>query len=315
MIDLYDGTLGLKHNKDAIVKQLTEYIIRSDEDLSYGILEKQTKVVIITGKNDLENKIPTFYHPVIFEFRNTKYVAMDMRLFVSKPKDEITNITNILKDKNNGKIALARLIITKMFLDDDLRFLLAINKSVLDMFANIVTTIYRNITMDMGIIPIVNLSCNYHYLTFENSSPISAITFIQNIDQKIRQNVSITNPNLINNFKEDIEKEYLPNPSVLLGDLIDVISVVGEGTRATKVTSDIFLASISRTFFALNSAELSIAMIESKANLIGILYGVMSNSLQKKSILYKTIDFGKRYNGLREFLSVMDRTFTEQLSL
>ena len=315
MIDLYDGTLGLKHNKDSLIKHLTEYIIRSDEDLSYGVLERQTKVVIITGKNDLENKIPTFYHPVIFEFRNTKYVAMDMRLFVSKPKDEITNITSILKDKNNGKIALSRLVITKMFLDNDLRFLLAVNKSVLDMFTSIVTTIYRNVTMDMDIVPIVNLSCNYHYMTFERNDAISGNEFMHNVDQKVRQNVSVTNPNLINEFSKEIDNKNIPNPSKLLGDLVTVISTVGEDTRAAKVTSDIFLASISRTFFGLNSAELAIAMVESKANLIGILYGIMSNTLQKKSILYKTIDFGKRYNGLREFLSVMDRTFTEQLSL
>ena len=315
MIDLYEGTLGIKHNKDSLVKHLTEYVIRTEEDLSYGVLEKQTKVIIITGKNELENKIPTFYHPVIFTFKNETYVSMDMRLFVSKPKDDIVNITNILKDKNNGKIALSRLIITKMFLDNDLRFLLAVNKSVLDMFTNVITTIYRNITMDMEVIPVVNLSCDYHYMTLERKDAISSNEFMQNIDQKIRQNVMTTNPNLINDFMKIIDSKLIPNPSKLLGDLVTTISVVGKDTRAPKVSIDIFLASISRTFFGLNTAELAIAMVESKANLIGILYGIMSNVLQKKSILYKTIDFGKRYNGLREFLSVMDRTFTEQLSL
>ena len=313
MIDLYQGTLGLKHNKESLVKSLTEYLIRTDEDLSYGVKEDKTKVMIITGKNELENKIPTFYHPTIFEYKGDTYVAMDMRLFVSKPKDDTVSIEKILRDTNNGNIALYRLILTKMFLDNDKRFLLAINKSVFDMFSGVINNIYRNTTMDSQLLPYVSLGCNYHYNTFEIDKPIQCNEIPRTIYDNVLNIVKLNNPELINKFVNLCSADSIPNPSRLIGDLVDVISTIGEDTRASKVTSDILIMALSRSFFALNSSELAIAFVESKANMIAILYGVLSNSFQKKSIMYKTIDFAKRYNNMKEFLNVMDRVMKEQI--
>jgi len=315
MIDLYDGTLGLKHNKNDIVKHIVEYMIRTDEDLSYGIREDNTQVILITGKNDLEHKIPTFYHPVIFEYKNTQYVSMDMRLFVSKPKEDGIPITKLIKDTNNGNIALYRTILTKMFLDNDLRFLLAVNKSVLDMFTAIITTVYRNTTMDSQLTNYVSLGCNYHYITFENDNPIQCDQILRSISDSVRNVIQSVNPDILTRLTTGCTTKNIPNPSKLLGDLVDTITYLGEDTRASKVTSDVLLTALSRMFFALNTAELSIAMIESKANMIAILYGILSNTLQKKSIIYRTIDFGKRYNHLNDFLSVMERTIKEQIVL
>ena len=312
MIDLYQGTLGLKHGKDSLIKSLTEYLIRTDEDLAYGVKEERTNVMIITGKNELENKIPTFYHPVIFEYKGNTYVAMDMRLFVSKPKDENVSIERILKDTNNGKIALYRLILTKMFLDNDKRFLLAINKSVFEMFSGLINNIYRNTTMDNQLLPYVSLGCNYHYNTFETEG-IDCNDISRSIYDNVLNIVRVSNPDLLNKLVDSCRNKSIPNPSKLLGDLVDVISIIGEETRANKVTSDILIMALSRSFFAINASELAIAFVESKANTIAILYAVLNNSFQKKSIMYRTIDFGKRYNNMKEFLSVMDRVLKEQI--
>jgi len=313
MLDLYQGTLGLKHNKDSIVKSLINYLIKTDEDLTYGVKEEYSKVMIITGKNELENEIPTFYHPVIFDYKGENYVAMDMRLFVTKPKDELVNIERIIKDTNNGHIALYRLILTKMFVDNNKRFLLAVNKSVFDMFSGLINNIYRNTTMDTQLLPYISLACNYHYNTFENKKincdDIPRLTF-----DNVINIVKTYNINILNKLVDLCRNNKIPNPSLLLGDLVEVISSLGSDTRASKITSDVLLMTLSRSFFALNSSELSIAFIESKANMIAILYGILSNSFQKKSIMYKTIDFGKRYNNMKEFLNVMDRVIKEQIN-
>ena len=313
MIDLYKGTLGLKHNKEQIVKFLIEYLIKTDEDLTYGVKEDKTKVMLITGKNELESSIPTFYHPVIFDYKNEKYVAMDMRLFVSKPKDNFP-IENLIRDKNNGNIALYRLILTKMFLDNDLRFLLAVNKSIFDMFSSIINNIYKNMTMDSQLLPYISLGCNYHYLTFENNDKIDCNQLPRNIFENVLNVVKINNPNLITDLVDLCKNDKIPNPSLLIGDLTNVISTLGKNTRANKITSDLLMMTLSRSFFALNSNELAIAFTESKANMIAILYGVLSNSFQKKSIMYRTVDFGKRYNNMKEFISIMDRVINEQLN-
>ena len=312
MIDLYQGTLGLKHNKDSLVKSLIEYLIRTDEDLTYGVKEVNTKVMIITGKNELESKIPTFYHPTIFDYKGDTYVAMDMRLFVSKPKDDI-NIEKLLRDTNNGNIALYRLILTKMFLDNDLRFLLAVNRSVFDMFSSVINVIYRNTTMDSQLLPYVSLGCNYHYATFELKDKLHCNDIHRALFDNVLNVVKVSNPNLVSDLINMCSNGKIPNPSMLIGDLVDVIGEIGKGTRVNKITPDVLIMTLSRSFFALNSNELSIAFIESKANMIAILYGILSNSFQKKSILYRTIDFGKRYNNMKEFVSTMDRVIKEQI--
>ena len=313
MIDLYKGTLGLKYNKEDIVKSLIQYLIKSDEDLSFGVKETKTKVMFITGLNELENDIPTFYHPVIFEYKNETYVAMDIRLFCNPPKDNTISIEKLLRDKNNGNIAVYRTILTKMFLDNDTRFLLAINKSVFNMFSNLLNTIYRNSTMDSQLTPYVMLGYNYHYLTFERKDKIDCNSISREIYDNVLNLVRAYDVNIVDTLVNGCRENKIPNPSVLIGDLTDVISYVGQDTRAEKMTSDLLMMTLSRTFFAVNSSELAIAMVESKANLIAILYGVLSNTFQKKSIMYKTIDFGKKYNNMKEFISVMDRTIKEQI--
>ena len=314
MLDLYNGTLGLKHDKQVLVKALTEYVIRNEEDLAYGIKENDANVVIITGKNELENKIPAFYHPVIFEYKGENYVAMDMRLFITKPKDNQLSIVDMIKDTNNGKIALYRLILTKMFLDEDKRFLLAVNKSAFDMFNSVISNIYRNTTMDALLNGYVMLGCNYHYLTFETEKGIDSHQIPRQLFDNTISIAKNTNPDLIDNIVNLSKEKVIPNPSTTIGDLVSVISEIGIDTRASKVTSDLLMMTLSRSFFSTNGSELAIAFTESKANMIAILYGVLSNPLQKKSIMYRTIDFGKRFNHMKEFVSTMDSVINEQIA-
>jgi hypothetical protein len=312
MIDLYQGTIGLRENKEEIVKALTEYLIKTDEDLTYGIKEDKTKVMLIIGKNELESKIPTFYHPVIFEYRNERYIAMDMRLFVN-PKLSDRSILGMIRDANNGKLAIYRLILTKLFLDNDLRFMMAINRSVYEMFNTIIGVIYKNTTLQPDILPLVNLGCNYHYVTMEMDRKITGHEFNQKLNDITKRNVELTYPGRINDLLKAIDEGDVPNPSKLLGDLVDVISFIGHNTKAEKVTSNILLTTLSRTFIALNTSDLAIALVESKPNMIAIFYNVLTNSINKKTIMYRSLDYRKRAIDPMNFISVLQRVINENI--
>jgi len=313
MIDVFDGTLGVKFKKEDIVKALTKYLIMSDEDLSYGIVNNHTKVMFITGLNEEENKIPTFYHPVIFEYRQDKYIAMDMRLFVTKPKTNNIDIFSIIKDTNNGKLAVYRTILTKLFLDNELRFLLAIDKSVYDMFNSLMTILYRNLTMDGSLMPYVMVTTNYYYNMLERIEPLPCSNVQNIIYQNVRSMIKISNPTLINDLEEGCKNKSIPNPPSLIGDYVDVMSFLAAGTKAEKVTSNLLMTALGRTFFALNGSELGIAFFESKANMIAIIYNVLTNSLQKKSILYKSIDATKRFTKPQEFVNILTNVLNENI--
>ncbi len=312
MIDLYQGTLGHKYNVDDIKSELIKYLIKTEEDLSYGVVEKYSKVIFITGRNELEKNIKTFYHPIIFEHSGNTYIAMDVRLFSKQKINPDDNILDIIKDPNNGKLAIYRTILTKLFLDKNLKFLLAIDKQVFKMFDSVITTLYRNALMSPDVTPYVSLTCNYHYQTYEDRR-IEPKEFERIIYDYIRTQINMIDRGLIKRIENALVTNEIPNPSKTIGDLVEVSKFIGANTRVEKMTTDVLSTILGRSMIFLNSFELGIAFVESKANTIAILTTLLENSFNRKSIMYKAIDLRKRFIDPNSFLRTMQRVINENI--
>jgi hypothetical protein len=306
MLNIYDGTLGSSVNVDKIIKALNNYLVMVKEPLNYEVVEKKTKVVIITGKNEQEKNLPDFQHPIVFkDVHNNPIIAIDLRLYMKQNLEDMINVSDYFSDRYNGNLQLNRLIFNKLMLDDD-SFLLGVNNSLNLLFGNIISTIVAVMTYDKSLMDAGYLAGMLQYTTMDMDN-IKDITEILDLlpfpFPKRLFGGNLTN--IKDKILEAFENKELILPSKFITNMTHNLGIIGDSKRAKGITADMLVQSLSRAFFALNSKELSVAMCEHKPTYISIIYSVLTEGINNRSVIRKLAESKKSIYKTKDLTKIL----------
>jgi hypothetical protein len=328
MLNPYDGTLGLLFNRDKLEEQLKKYVINNPEPLNYEIKENdpdKVKVVCILGKNEEEKQIEPFNHPYIFkDIRGKTVVAMDFRLFTkSNVDDNVIDITDALSDKINGKIALTRLIFTKIMLEGNVAPMLALNSYISESFAALVDTIITNMVYDKNVTDPAHMVSLFHYYSMDDGisngfmndkeNYLSVEEVLYRLPMKEASKLKNNLTDLYNKMVEAKQEGEFVLPSRTINDLVNNIIVVGDNPRLDKMDVDIFINGLSKTFFCLNNRELAIALAEHKPTMISIFYIMTKEAIGSRSLVRKVIEGRKNITKPKDMIKTVEQIIEDNL--
>ena len=314
--DVYSGTLGTMFDRDKLTYLINEYILRNDEPLNYEIVENDTLVVLITGRNDEEKNLPMWSHPIIFtNTRKENVIAMDMRPFMANKLDDMITLRERMQDKYNGTLQLYRVIFTKLLLDEEDSWLTHTRSSLIRAISKIISSTVSMILYDKNIIPVIEMMTKLHYYSMYMDN--DEFTFDALLHMLSRDDIqSLTRGDLKELYsvlRYKVESGDLIFPSATIGSLVNNIKAVITNGRADGLTVDILLQALSRGFYSSDSKYLSVAMIEDLPTLISVIVMVETEGINSKSMFRKILDSNKRILKTKEMGEILMRTYKDEI--
>lgn len=318
MLTPYDGTLGVMFDKNKLENELNKYLAKTDTSLSYEVKESRTKIVIITGKNDDEKEIILFQHPFIF---NTIYhqqaIALDMRPYMKSKLDDMVTISEKLQDRYNGELQMQRLIFTKLMVDDDMDWLSYMNPQLQEAFSDIIATVTSMMLFDRTIVDNVKIAAKLHYVSMDDDESKNKLSeYITKLNRKdISELTHGSLKDLYGYLSLAFDRKELMLPSRSIGSLVNNIKIAIMSDRSKGLTSDLYVQTLSRGFFSLDSNNLSIAMIEHLPTFISIIINVMLEGINSKSTFRKILEANKRYIKGKELATELKKIYNNEINL
>ena len=297
MINIYEGTLGSFADTDKIESELNRYLAKNSENLSYEIKEGRTKVIIITGKNEEEENITLFQHPFIFNtIRGEEAIALDMRPFMKSKLDDMVTIYEKLNDKYNGIMQLQRLVFTKLMMDEDTDWLPYVKPQLTEAFSSIVSTTTTMMIFDRTIIDNVGIIAKLHMVSMDDIEVSNKLSdYITRLNRKdIKELTHGSLKDLFGYLTLAYDRDELQLPSTSIGSLVKNIKVSIMNNRGDGLTSDLYVQTLGRGFYSLDSKNLAIGMVEHLPTFISIVINVMLEGVNSKSSMRKILDNNKR---------------------
>jgi len=297
MLNIYEGTLGSFMDKDKLETELNRYLAKHTESLAYEIKEDRTKVIIITGKNEDEQDISLFQHPFIFRtIRGEDAIALDVRPFMKHKLDDMVTISDKLQDKYNGTLQLQRLVFNKLMLDNDIDWLPYVKPQLVEAFSSIISTTTTMMVFDRTISDNVSIVAKLHMVSMDDEEVYPKLTdYITRLNRKdIKELTHGSLKDLYGYLMLAYDRGDLQLPSTSIGSLVKNIKVAITNGRGDGLTSDLYLQTLSRGFFTLDSKNLSIGIIEHLPTFMAVIINVMLEGVNSKSTFRKILDGNKR---------------------
>jgi len=315
MINVYDGTLGFTINKQNLIKELREYLAYAGNDnLNYEIMENKSRVICITGKNDMEKKIMPFNHPIVFDsISGERCIAADFRPFMKHNLDGLMNLRNSFINRYNGELMLDRLIFNKMMLDGDVIEFAPINTKLMMAFRDIIVSVATAVLYDGSIVPAVSVGAEIHYATMCDKEKVHLQDLIHRLSANTVKDMKYRDWKHIG---ARLEKEYdeLAIPSRTVSDLIHNIRILGDNPRLDGLTTDILVNPLSRSVFMPNADENAIAIMENKPTFFAVFKAAITEGINSKSVLRKILMSRKAYIKPKETSEVLKKIVESQIS-
>jgi len=297
MIDIYEGTLGAFLDKDKLEASINSYLAKTNDNLAYEFKEGRTKLIIITGKNDLEKDIDLFQHPLIFKtVRGDDAIALDMRPYMKSKLDDMVTVHEKLQDKYNGELQLQRLIFTKLMYEGETDWLPYVKPQLVEAFGSIISTTTSMMVFDRTIIDNVNIVSKLHMLTMDDVEDSHKLTdYIMRLNRKdIKELQHGSMKDLFGLLTHEFSKKEFVLPSRTIVNMVNNIKTIIPTGRGEGLTSDLYIQVLGRGFFSLDSKNLSIAMAEHLPTFMAIIINVMLEGINSKSTYRKILDSNKR---------------------
>jgi len=316
MLNVYDGTLGVFLDSDKLATELNRYLAKTNEPLNYEVKEYDAKVVIITGKNDDEKDITLFQHPFIFKtIKGEDAIAMDLRAFMKTKIEDIITVREGMSDRYNGMLQLQRLVFTNMmFNESNIEWLSYSRQQLIEAFGSIISTITSMMVFDRSITESVDIVAKLHLISLDSGDDLSLEEYIGRLSRK---NISdLTHGNLKDLYgmlNLLANKGDLVLPSRTLGSLVNNIKAIDSTGRCEGLTTDLYMQTLSRGFYSLDSKNLSVAMVEHLPTFISILINVITEGINNKSSFRKIIDGNKRNIKGKELAIQLKEVFENEL--
>ena len=316
MLNVYDGTLGVFLDKDKLATEINRYLVKNDEPLNYEVREYDTKIVIITGKNEEEKEISLFQHPFIFKtLRGDDAIALDMRPYMKNKLDNIITVREGLVDKYNGILQLQRLVFTNiLYKDANNEWLSYSRQQLLEAFGVLFSTMTSMMVFDRTITDNVKVISKLHMLSMDVEEDLKLEEFIGRLSRKdISDLTHGPLKELYGKMNLMYDRGDLVLPSRSLGSLVNNIKVLDDTGRCEGLTVDLYTQTLSRGFFSLDSKNLSIALVEHLPTFIAVVINVMLEGVNSKASFRKILEANKRAVKGKELALQLREIFEKEL--
>lgn len=143
IIDPYETTYGKVINKSKLIKDVQDYIVRSNDKLNYEYTNTgDIDLAIITGFNSEERNLSLFEHPLLVKgLRQKDIVAIDVRKFVKPHDEQQTVLEDVVKDSAGFKFNILRALITADFIAHNYGSLRQIYSGITMSYAAVVSSL------------------------------------------------------------------------------------------------------------------------------------------------------------------------------
>lgn len=284
IIDPYETSYGKVINKSRLIKEVQDYIIRSDERLSYEyIVSEDTGFAIITGWNKEEQDLPVFDHPLIIQdVKKRNIVVVDVRKFVKNHDVQPSAVNEIVKDGAGYEFTVLRGLLTVDFLNHEYGNLRQIYNGISMSYAAVVATLLHGcMNFNPQELVRVEIACAY----FAN------LLFIDQRDIPDMRNNIVAR---VSNFKYSIPVgkslitstlEDIPEINQDIYGLITLIKTVIPEEKAELVNDALLVNLLSNIWYGPGGNEPLVIGLEHMPTWIAIVYVSLANLMYKRAKL------------------------------
>ena len=313
--NIYEGTAGILMDTTKLELAISHYMVNSDEPLNYEVKENDTKVCIITGKNDIEKELPSWSHPLVFtNTRRQTVVAIDLRAYMKSNLTDMINIREYLQDVYNGTLQMYRLVFTKLMLDDDVSWISFVKNPMSEAFSAVISTTVGMALYDTTLTPQVDLICKLQIASLLAPEHIEFSELVMSLSPKdLAELTHGKNKELYALLVSKENAGLIELPSLSIGALVQNIQALTTTGRAKGLTPDIILQSLARSFFSLDSQALALAFTEDIPTIIAVLTMVINEGINAKSNMRKIINGKKRDINPNEFTKVVVKMYKDEI--
>lgn len=280
----------MKTTRNAIIEAMIKSGLRN-ENGGIRVDDGNVKPVFIFGRNDVENKIPLFFHPILVRYESTDYLCTDMRLFVRKEGLEDGD-DPVPRNPTEFNFNKARGILNLIWLNGGSNQI----KNGLS-FANVVFSTWlsdaigKTFALDPKDRTLVGIIASFYYQTLfteENS-------FDEDLKQKmILHSIKVTKApaDLVMSTIDRI------GPIKTIHDFCTAVKDILENVRLEKFNLTMLLTIVSNSWFGTNAKFIISAALEHPPTWCAVVFAALNERTYKASQIYRVTELvGKRGAG------------------
>lgn len=285
IIDPYETTYGKVVNKSRLVKDIQNYLIRTDGSLSYEYLNTgDSKLAVITGYNEEERSLPIFDHPLLVkDVKDRDIVVVDVRKYIKPIKDEQPyNLSDIVKDAAGYKFSILRGLLTIDFINHDYGNLRQVYPAISMSYAGVLATLINGYcTLNPEELVYAELACAYFANTlFVDRDDVDELK--QNILARIstfRYSIPVTKPT-VHRLLDDVQ--YTDQT---IDGLLGLIKQVLPAEKAELINDSVLVNLLSNVWYGPGGGETLVIGIEHMPTWIATVYVSLDSLTYKKARL------------------------------
>lgn len=287
-IDPYSSSIGELINTSSLTKKLEEYMLENKylgyEYASVG----DAHLVFITGRNHEETNLPTWEHPLLFKNTKDEYViATDLRKYLKPIKDDIINISDVVKDEAGYLFQVTRVLLMDEMVNDNFGALRSVQKNIVSGFSVFVSAVISNsVMLDPAERVNVEIALQHHmYLRMLNGTPdVSDISTIAAKIANTKLSLPVNKKSILN-----MVDLFTHEPSDI-DSLVENIKLAIGNVKANYITSDVLINILANVWFGPGGSETSIMSLENAPTWIAMLFVSIDSKVYKKSRVATVLD-------------------------
>jgi len=286
MFNPYKTTYGSLVNTFKLEQALAKYVNLVDiAELEFEYpADRDTRLVFITGYNDEEKELPAWDHPFIMKtLKGTVLIVSDVRQYVTATTELSATLEDIVRDKNSLDFIIARMLITKEFIDEKLgdhRALIKPTATALGVWlSNMITAIVPLDPVEQFKVEIVsNIYANTLFYPADKISSNMGVIVARVVSSKHAYKFS----------KKEIAAiadsyVLLEAADSKLGELIENISRVLPDSKNTFISIDSLIGVLNTSWYGPGKTETPIIALEDMPTWISLVYSVTTNKSYQKT--------------------------------
>lgn len=283
IIDAYETTYGKLLNKGRLIKDIKDYVLTADNDVTYEFKNEDIKMAVLTGTYADEKDLPLFEHPLVFDgIRNDKYVAVDIRKYVRESNEDVLTTRDIVKDGAGYEFNILRGLLTVDFLNHDFGTMRQCYSGIAMSYAATIATLLNvYIKLNPDEIVALEIGCAYFASTlFVDEKDI--IELSDNLMARV-SNFRFSLPTTRTTVTKILENVQITSQD--LEGLISVIKQVLPEEKATLINDTVLANLLSNAWFGPGGSETLVIGLEHMPTWVAVVYASLGHMSYKKARL------------------------------
>lgn len=310
----YHTSYGRLIKTKLIEEKIIEYLIKTDEEnLNYEYSNNPgSKLIYITGCNDLEKDIPSFDQVFITYHNNADIIATDLRKYVTKQDTRALNLSDIARDTGNMKFCILNSLIVSDLLNENFSKYKTYSKTIASSFGffigHIIDSIIRLNPIEKVSIEVTAAYYILHKLydssEFEN---IDSYRFIKDSILAILARSKYSIPLQANGIEGIINKVEDITYTGTIDNLLEYLSKQLDNGKEKILNKAVLINAISNTWFGHGGSETILISLEHLPTWMSLLYTIEVNSMFKKTRLATIINKYSSQVGLKSYADLIEK--------